>query len=128
MILLIDTTDDDYTSAALFDGKRVKKARWKSSRNQEEIFFSNLRKFISKSRIFPEDLTRIAVVEGPGLFSRVRMGVVVANAMAFSLGIKVIGIKKDSPVTFKALNNAAAKGIAAPFYDKEPNITKPKGK
>lgn len=36
------------------------------------------------------DLRVIAVVPGPGLFSRVRLGVVTANALALALGVPLL--------------------------------------
>jgi|GEM_PF-4859888 len=56
------------------------------------------------------DAAAIAVVPGPGTFSRVRLGVVTANALAWALGIPLI-------VCGRRVR------IAQPIYNAPPNIT-----
>lgn len=56
------------------------------------------------------DLRAIAVVPGPGLFSRVRLGVVTANALAWALGVPLI------------VHGKRARSVA-PEYGAEPRIT-----
>jgi tRNA A37 threonylcarbamoyladenosine modification protein TsaB len=76
-------------------------------------------------------LKGIGVVTGPGGFTSVRIGVAVANALAYSLKLPVVGIKKnqfdgndDLVAKIIKLQQTAKPGkLVLPFYDHEPNIT-----
>ena len=126
MILFLDTTDKEVTKLALLSESRVVQHEWQSRYDQEETFLTSLEKFFKKTKIKISDINKIAVVPGPGLFSRVRLGVVSANALALALGIKVIEVPQKSAIVFEKINALQQKDTIHPFYDKQPNITKPK--
>jgi tRNA threonylcarbamoyladenosine biosynthesis protein TsaB len=126
MILFIDTTDSQKTSLSL-KGKRLFRLVWNSKNNQEETIFRNLKKLMKKAKADFKELSKIAVVTGPGPFSRTRLGVVVANALALALDIKVVGINKLGVDTAR-LESETGERYVFPFYDREPNITIPKKK
>lgn len=65
-----------------------------------------------------KDIVGIAVFQGPGMFSRVRAGVVTANTLAFSLDVPLWGVK-DGRCTFM-------RKPLLPHYGKPPTITRPK--
>jgi len=78
-------------------------------------------------------LAGICVVNGPGRFSFLRSGIILANTLGFALKILIVGIHKDD---FKTKNDFIKKGLeklkkqkkfvlVVPEYGKEPNITKP---
>lgn len=76
-------------------------------------------------------ITRIVVVRGPGPFTAVRTGLIIANTLGTLLEIPVHGV-----VTKHQLNNADALRnvqvktrlgkIVKPWYGKSPNISTPK--
>ncbi len=77
-------------------------------------------------------LTGVCVVNGPGRFSFLRSGVILANTLGFALKIPIIGIYRDD---FKTKNDFIKKGLGklkkqkkfvlvVPEYGKEPNITR----
>lgn len=55
---------------------------------------------INQAGIEFKDLTEIKVATGPGSFTGLRVGVAVANALGFSLGILVNGKKIESEVVY----------------------------
>jgi len=72
----------------------------------------------------------IMVVAGPGSFSSIRSGVLVANLMSRLLGIPLYGMEAATDrVDLSALRQDLASGrlaprsYIAPIYDQEPNIT-----
>ncbi len=73
----------------------------------------------------------ICVVSGPGSFSSVRGGVLVANMMARLLRKPLVGVTVDEARALPALEARLRGGeytpstFVAPVYDAEPNITKP---
>lgn len=70
-------------------------------------FLTQLDQLLSEHHVKPDQITAVTVNPGPGkTFTRTRLGVVFANALAFALNIKV-----------------NQKEFETPIYDKEPNIT-----
>jgi len=71
----------------------------------------------------------ICVVAGPGSFSAVRSGVILANLLAKLFGKKLVGVTSDDARDLSALREGLEKGewnpvsYVAPVYDAEPNIT-----
>lgn len=72
-------------------------------------------------------IRRIVVHAGPGGFTALRIGVTTANALAYALGIPVVGITGAVKDLYELLATSqtaapAASGIAVPEYDKPPDI------
>jgi tRNA threonylcarbamoyladenosine biosynthesis protein TsaB len=81
----------------------------------------------------PMFVSGVVVARGPGSFTAIRMGVVVANAVAFGLGVPISGVRVSAGVVPSrrslALLAAASprrRGIVLPVYDRPPSITKRK--
>lgn len=55
---------------------------------------------IKQARIEYKDLTEIKVATGPGSYTGLRVGVAVANALGYSLGIMINGKKIESEVVY----------------------------
>lgn len=71
----------------------------------------------------------ICVVHGPGSFSSVRAGVLIANLLARLVGVPLIGITvkdaEDLDRVFDGLSRGTfpSQSFVEPTYDSEPNIT-----
>jgi tRNA threonylcarbamoyladenosine biosynthesis protein TsaB len=129
MILLFDTSDPEQTSFYLLQKDSLKAHVWLSHKKQAEIFHSEISKFLKKCKVGLQSLKKIAVVVGPGHFSRIRTGVVTANTLAYALKIPVIGIKKlGTGINFSALMKMKGQKSVDVYYDRQPNITKPRKK
>lgn len=99
MKLFIDTSDSEEITVGL-DGKTFKeKARQKASQKLLP-FIDELLKKKGKSL---KDITEIEVNTGPGSFTGLRVGVSVANALGWTLGIPVNGkdLEKGEVVDIK---------------------------
>lgn len=87
-----------------------------------------------------EDLTGVAVFAGPGSFTGLRIGIVVANTLSDSLKIPIVS---QSNSDFSKVDDINSKNdwlkiaqkrlllgendqLALPFYGREANITKPR--
>jgi len=74
----------------------------------------------------------ICVVAGPGSFSSVRTGVLVANMLARLLRVPLIGVSVKDAERLPKLSKRMYDGsfepsvYVKPVYDQEPNITTPK--
>lgn len=76
------------------------------------------------------DIRKIIVVRGPGGFTAVRTGLIIANTLSAEFHIPVVGVVSKQLLTMKRiillLSNRGQKKLVRPYYGKAPNITKPK--
>lgn len=72
-----------------------------------------------------KDFSGVVVVVGPGPFTSVRIGVVVANAISWAKNIPILGVRSGGEIDIAKLKRFK---LQLPFYSKEPNITKPNKK
>ena len=106
MKLYLDSTDNKKVIISL-DGEEFVR-EYTSPREQDVLFFLNT--LLEKKSKSLNDVNEIEVNPGPGSFTGSRVGVAIANALAFALKIKVNG--KTPPIL--------------PVYASPPNITSPK--
>ncbi|MDP3888823.1 MAG: tRNA (adenosine(37)-N6)-threonylcarbamoyltransferase complex dimerization subunit type 1 TsaB [bacterium] len=93
MILYINTSNNTNTIVGL-DDKRLEKATGPDKSQQVLLLIDQILK--DNKRIL-SDLTEIEVAIGPGSFTGLRVGVAVANALAWALNISVNGEKMVEP-------------------------------
>lgn len=93
MKLSIDTSDNKKTVAGL-DNYRLEKPTG-ASKSQQVLKLIN--QILKKNKKTLNDITEIEVETGPGSFTGLRVGVAVANALAWALGIKVNGKERVKP-------------------------------
>ncbi|MFA6525494.1 MAG: tRNA (adenosine(37)-N6)-threonylcarbamoyltransferase complex dimerization subunit type 1 TsaB [Patescibacteria group bacterium] len=134
MILYINTSQVEEATLLLDDGKRVFEHFFATGFNRTDTLLKHISIFLLKHKIKTKDLEGVVVVTGPGPFTSLRIGVVVANTLGYALNIRVAGIKATA---FESNDVLVKKGkaklkkikdfqIVEPFYGKAPNITKPK--
>lgn len=90
--LFIDTHYLNLVLVLFKDEKVVDKVELINIRNQSEYLVPNIKQILEKARITTKDLNEIIVVNGPGSFTGVRIGVTVAKTIAYlnHINIKVI--------------------------------------
>ena len=96
MKLYIDTSKSDEIIVALGENKVTEPAR----RDKSQKLLTTIDKLLRDENKNPRDLTEIEVNRGPGSFTGLRVGLSVANALGWALGIPVNGndVKKDGPI------------------------------
>jgi tRNA threonylcarbamoyladenosine biosynthesis protein TsaB len=99
MKLYIDTSDSEKIVVGL-DGERFE-TEARKEKSQKLLPFIN--ELLKKKGKKIEDLKEIEVNTGPGSFTGLRVGVSVANAIGWTLGIPVNGkdLKKDESIEIK---------------------------
>ena len=120
--LFIDTNKEELHIAIII-GEKIIERKVVGNRSHSEIMVPTLQELLESTSVTLESLDQIIVVNGPGSFTGVRIGVTVAKTIAYSLNIPIktitsletIGIcatddydivtVKDSKGVYSALKN-----------------------
>lgn len=90
--LFIDTHNEMIT-IILFENKKIINKLEKESCMQHSVYtMPMIEEILKKAKITPSDLNEIIVVNGPGSFTGVRIGVTIAKTMAYLLNIPIKSI------------------------------------
>ncbi len=87
--LFISTYSSMLTIGILKDDKLLQKKEVKSIRSHSTILVPTIEKILSENKIEIKELSLVIVVNGPGSFTGVRLGVTVAKTIAYTLNIKI---------------------------------------
>ena len=97
--LYIDTSSAD-VSISLLDGTQELRTINENIPNKHSIYtVSYINKVLTDTNTPPEEIQKIYVVNGPGSFTGIRIGVTIAKTFAYLRNIKVVPIS-----TLKALS------------------------
>jgi len=125
MILFINTAST--TPEIGLVGKKIEdRMKIKGEKHLSQTLLPGIQLIFNKNKANLGDCRAIAVVIGPGGgFSRVRTGVAVANALAYTLGVPLRGlVEEDVPSNLKDLQRLKfSKKMVLPKYGRKPNIT-----
>lgn len=120
MILEFNTTEREEIYLTLIDKNTQKHFEFKIE-NQSDDLLLILEKFLKKNKIVLQDLKVILVNLGPGSFTGTRVGVTVANTLAWTLNIPIYGYQKDhrDKILAKILKNPKNKFSKSviPYYE-----------
>lgn len=99
--LLIDTHLNDILVFLLEDGTVVDKKEVINKKNNNEVLFPTIKEVIDGKNI-----TDVIVVNGPGSFTSVRLGITIAKTLAYTLNIP---IKTITSLEVTAISNNKSK-------------------
>lgn len=127
--LFIDTSNQDVSIALLKDGKIINKITKSIPNEHSKYAVSYIDEVLKKSEITPKEVQSIMVVNGPGSFTGVRIGLTIAKVYALLNNIKVtlisslkclaIGNNKNKYIL--SLINARNDNYYIGFYDNKYN-------
>ena len=102
MLLAIDTATR-YASIALYDDAGiVAEQSWRSENNHSVEVMPAIERLLSLQQLSPEDLTALAVAQGPGSFTGLRIGMSIAKGFCLALDIPIIAIPTLDSVVYAA--------------------------
>lgn len=127
MILAL-RTDDKEVEIALADGDEEYSMSWYADRELAKGLLAKITELLKKHHVEFSQLQGIIVYKGPGSFTGLRIGCTVANTMAYSLSVPIVGAdtsdwKKQGLYRLKNNENDQ---VVLPIYGRDPRITQPK--
>lgn len=132
MILSIDTAGNE-AFLGLYEEKWLATVRWESGRTLSAELLGKIEKLYHQAKKEIKQTSGIIVNAGPGSFTGLRIGLSVANALAYDLNIPIVGVEKghqtdvliERGIKFIDGKKTFSKPIL-PEYGAEPRITRAK--
>lgn len=127
MILAIKTDAPEAELYLLTDTSIAAQKKWLAHRQLSETIHSTIDELFQVAKAQLADLTGIIFYEGPGSFTGLRIGCSVANALATSYNVPIIGTTSDDWLELGSdqLLKGMGKKTIEPNYGSEPHITRP---
>jgi tRNA threonylcarbamoyladenosine biosynthesis protein TsaB len=129
MIILAFRTDKPEAELYLYEhGKKLAEIKWQAHRELAETLNTKIDEILNKSSISYKNLQGILIFKGPGSFTGLRIGMSVANALAYAQDIPIVAAGGEDWIEkglqdLKIGNNDIS---AIPEYGSQAHITKPR--
>lgn len=91
-ILYIDTTTSYLYTGIVVDGKLIAEIKDDFGKDLSSVALKKISEMLDSNSFNPNDIDKIMVVNGPGSFTGIRVGVTIAKTYAYSLNKEVITI------------------------------------
>lgn len=129
MMILTIRTDKPEAELGLYnDDKQIAYATWQAHRQLAETIHLQIKALLDAHDADLQNLGGLVVYQGPGSFTGLRIGITVANALADSLQIPIVGSQSEVWITIglKALDEGRNDKLVVPEYGALPNVSTPK--
>lgn len=131
MIILTIKTDNPQAEVGLFNNaQQIAHKSWQAHRQLAETLHLVIKDLTlgTNNGLDLNKLEGIVVFVGPGSFTGLRIGVSVANALSYGLGVPIVGGSGAEWCLdgVKRLLSGHYDGIVVPQYGSLPNTTQPK--
>lgn len=91
-VLYIDTSSSYLYSAIVEDDKLIASVSEEYGQSLSEIALPKIVEMFNENKLSPKDVDKIIVVDGPGSFTGIRIGITIAKVYAWSLNIPITTI------------------------------------
>ena len=129
MIIISIKTDTPVAEIALFqDQKKIDTISWEAHRQLADTIHLKILQLLEQNSKKWEDIQGVAIFKGPGSFTGLRIGMSVANALAFSLKIPIIAALGENwrQIAIERLLKHEDERVAIPEYGSDAFTTTPK--
>ncbi len=129
MIILCLRTDTATARLSLYRNEQLTaEMSWEAGRALSSTLHANLQQLLTKAQLELDDIDAIAVYEGPGSFTGLRIGVSTANAFAYALNIPIVGVRGDNWIAqaIKKLSKDQLQVFIKPYYAAPAKTTQPR--
>ena len=128
-VLYIDTSSDYLYSGIVIEDKLVSSIKKKYEKDLSKEALPQVIELFNKANIIPKDLDKIKVVNGPGSFTGIRIGITIAKTIAWALNINITPISGLIAMAISCNNDTykmplidARRGyVYGAIYDKDNN-------
>ena len=128
-VLYIDTSSDYLYSGIVIDDKLVSSIKKKYEKDLSKEALPKIIELFDEADITPKDIDKIIVVNGPGSFTGIRIGITIAKTIAWALNINITPISGLTAMTISCNTNTykmplidARRGyVYGAIYDKDNN-------
>ena len=128
-VLYIDTSSDYLYSGIVIDDKLVSSVKKKYEKDLSKEALPKIIELFDEAEITPKDLDKIIVVNGPGSFTGIRIGITIAKTIAWALNINITPISGLTAMAISCHNNtykmplidARRDYVYGAIYDKDNN-------
>ncbi len=127
-ILLIKTDQADVFVGLAEDLEVTASLEWLAGNQLSLTLNAKIEKLLKENNLEFKDISGIVFFAGPGSFTGLRIGASVANTLAYSLEVPIVGVSgKDwQDKGLASIKKGVNDRIAKIHYGNEPNITKPR--
>ena len=108
-ILYIDTTTSYLYGALYEENKVIKSVTTKLGKDLSVFTLQKIKEMFASSNLEPDCIDKIIVVNGPGSFTGIRIGVTIAKVYAYSLGKKITTISSLQAMSLSTKKNVEYK-------------------
>ncbi len=128
MLILTLRSDKPEAEVGLYlDSLQIDYKSWQAHRQLAETLHQTIHDVLQLHQKTWEDISGIVFFKGPGSFTGLRIGVSLANALAYSQSIPIVGTTgKDWIETGITKLQTASQNSIVPEYGSPPHITTPK--
>ena len=104
-ILYIDTTTSYLYTAVIEDDKLLTEIKEDFGRDLSCVALKKISEMLTKLNFKPQDIDKIIVVNGPGSFTGIRIGVTIAKTFAYSLNKEIITVSSLEAMALSSKKN-----------------------
>lgn len=128
MILTLRTDSPDAEIGLYDNDKQLSYFTWRADRQLAKDILRVIHEQLAAQKADWPDITGVIVFEGPGSFTGLRIGITVANAIAYGQKVPIIASKSDDWLVtgLARMANGENDTLAMPHYGSEAHITLPK--
>jgi len=129
MIILTIRTDKPEAEIGLFeDDQKLAYKTWTAHRQLGLTIHSELAELLKTADVEWEDLQGVVAFAGPGSFTGLRIGLTVANALAYGYSVAVTGAQGENWIAegIAHLRRGEDAKMVMPEYGSEAHITTPR--
>lgn len=126
MTVLTIKTDNPMAEIGVFDNQtKLAYKTWEAHRKLAETIHKTIDDVLAEAGISAENVQGIVAYEGPGSFTGLRIGLTVANTLAYSLRVPIVAAQTENWIEMgiTRLHAGEQDEIALPFYGRDAHIT-----
>ena len=128
--LYIDTSSSFLYAGILEDTNVLQEVKKEFGQDLSKEALPEIDKLFKKAKLNPKDINRIVVVNGPGSFTGIRIGITIAKTYAWALNLDIItvnaleamSISCEEKINHVPILDARRGYVFAAIYDKDSNI------